>query len=261
MAKRPFQLFTLGDDNEDRLLNMLNPGTAYVFSQDDKVSGVGQFVARNRVDGQYYFVVDAPVKEGEHRLIINAVLNLTFRTDGKVCDIDRFDASEVFNKAMIIDPSDKAELYYIWNGEYVGNAMLWWGPDGGGYTCNIERAGKYTLEDALRINKSRGTDIPFPVSHIDAILTKIVDAQNLHHFRGIHPANASPEKNHIIRDLGAEVYLGRISEHSYEWQNSRDNAMRFTVVEAIGQVQELRRRRPDEEFDILYHSAPSDVAQ
>lgn len=61
------------------------------------------------------------------------------------------------------------ELYYIEAvGKFVGNAMLWWRPDGNGYTANLDEAGKYTREKAERI--CSGFDVKdraWPVSYID----------------------------------------------------------------------------------------------
>jgi hypothetical protein len=48
--------------------------------------------------------------------------------------------------------------YYILDARScVGNCALWWGPDGKGYVCELDKAGLYTLEDA---NSHRATDIP-----------------------------------------------------------------------------------------------------
>lgn len=57
------------------------------------------------------------------------------------------------------------KLYYIQNG-YVGNAILWWGVEGKGYTTDIEKAGKYTKEEAKKIIK-RPQDIAWLCSHVD----------------------------------------------------------------------------------------------
>lgn len=59
------------------------------------------------------------------------------------------------------------EMYYIQDTrQYVGNAILWWGIDGGGYTCDITKAGKYTYEQAKRICE-RKTDRAWACSYID----------------------------------------------------------------------------------------------
>jgi hypothetical protein len=46
--------------------------------------------------------------------------------------------------------------------QYVGNCVLWWCPDGGGYTTQIDEAGRYSEEKAKEIARNRDTDIPWP---------------------------------------------------------------------------------------------------
>lgn len=46
--------------------------------------------------------------------------------------------------------------FVIWAQDY----SLYWGPNRGGYTSNLARAGRYTREEADSIAKVRGTDIP-----------------------------------------------------------------------------------------------------
>ncbi len=57
------------------------------------------------------------------------------------------------------------ELYYIQNG-YVGNAILWWGINGAGYTCDITKAGKYTRKETDQIIQ-RPEDRAWPCEYID----------------------------------------------------------------------------------------------
>lgn len=39
------------------------------------------------------------------------------------------------------------DLYYIQDSRsYVGNCVVFWGKDGGGYVCDITKAGLYTYE-------------------------------------------------------------------------------------------------------------------
>lgn len=76
----------------------------------------------------------------------------------------------------------KEKLYYIQNG-YVGNAMCWWAKDSRGYTCDINKAGRYTHEEAKQIIK-RPEDIAWLCSHVDnnSLAHKMtIDAQYLNH--------------------------------------------------------------------------------
>jgi len=59
----------------------------------------------------------------------------------------------------------KEELYYIQNG-WVGNAILWWGKESFGYTTEIDKAGKYTKEEAKKII-NRPEDKAWLCSHVD----------------------------------------------------------------------------------------------
>lgn len=71
-------------------------------------------------------------------------------------------------------------LYYIQNG-YVGNAILWWAIDSRGYTTELEKAGKFTKEEAEGIIK-RPEDIAWPCDYIDSRTRAhkvIVDSQYL----------------------------------------------------------------------------------
>ena len=68
-------------------------------------------------------------------------------------------------------------LFYVQDSRsYVGNSVLWWGPDGQGYTTHIDKAGKYTAAQAKRM---RPTDVPWPVEEVDAIWSHHVDMQHL----------------------------------------------------------------------------------
>lgn len=75
------------------------------------------------------------------------------------------------------------KLYYIQDKRsFHGNALIWWGKDGGGYTSNLSDAGKYPEDRAKKICLSRGSDVAWPVDYIDGnkdALKIIVDAQYL----------------------------------------------------------------------------------
>ena len=58
---------------------------------------------------------------------------------------------------------------------YVGNFLLFWGPDRRGYTVDLDKAGKYTLEEALKIEKLRGTDKAIPLEVAERATIRVVD--------------------------------------------------------------------------------------
>lgn len=41
--------------------------------------------------------------------------------------------------------------YFIWNGQYIGNSLVFWRKGKSGYTTNIEEAQQFTLEEAKSI--------------------------------------------------------------------------------------------------------------
>lgn len=55
-------------------------------------------------------------------------------------------------------------LYFIQDARgSVGNCGSWWAPNGAGYVCCIDDAGKYTGAHAAGL---RGTDVPWPVAYV-----------------------------------------------------------------------------------------------
>lgn len=76
-------------------------------------------------------------------------------------------------------------MFYIQNRLPVGNCVQWWADGGHGYTCDLDRAGKYTREEALRIVRGRpAIDKAWPVEEIDRLANRHFDSQKL---RGLSP--------------------------------------------------------------------------
>ncbi|TFG63462.1 MAG: hypothetical protein E4H32_04360 [Nitrospirales bacterium] len=74
------------------------------------------------------------------------------------------------------------QLFYIQDSRsYVGNEVVWWRPDGAGYTTDILDAGKYTFEQAKKICE-RDSDRAWPCEFVDSNtkVIVIVDMQKLH---------------------------------------------------------------------------------
>ena len=59
------------------------------------------------------------------------------------------------------------EMYYIRNEGYLGNALIWWKEDRRGYTCDINKAHKFTITEAVNICKIRSEDTFYKCSYID----------------------------------------------------------------------------------------------
>ncbi len=69
--------------------------------------------------------------------------------------------------------------YYIRNEGYLGNALIWWGRDRNGYTCDINNAHKFTKEEAEKICK-RPQDSAYSCKYIDNLFEAqklIIDSQ------------------------------------------------------------------------------------
>lgn len=83
------------------------------------------------------------------------------------------------------------DLYLIQDSRsYVGNSILWWRPDGQGYTIDFDDAGRYTKERAFSQHRSRKTDVPWKLSEIAPLVgPRPIDAQRLP--RAVHVQSRS----------------------------------------------------------------------
>ncbi|WP_053091063.1 hypothetical protein [Stenotrophomonas maltophilia] len=71
-------------------------------------------------------------------------------------------------------------MFYIQDTrQFVGNCPVWWAPNGGGYVTRLDEAGRYTEQEAVKKNRTRDTDIPWPCAEIDAIARPTVDFQHM----------------------------------------------------------------------------------
>jgi hypothetical protein len=74
-------------------------------------------------------------------------------------------------------------FYYIQNKGYVGNSLCWWKKGGSGYTCDLNKAWKVTLEEAKAICHGRPKeDFMRPVTKMDALVQHHIDNQDMHVF-------------------------------------------------------------------------------
>ena len=71
------------------------------------------------------------------------------------------------------------ELYYIQHVKFVGNCMLFWRPNGCGYTVDLDDAWKVSKQFALNICKSRPEeDFPRLATLVDSLAKRHVDVQH-----------------------------------------------------------------------------------
>ena len=70
------------------------------------------------------------------------------------------------------------EQYYIQEPGYVGNSLIFYGPNNNGYVTNMAKAGKYSLEEATKLMKGGKDSLKlWPVSYIDSVSVINVDSQ------------------------------------------------------------------------------------
>lgn len=65
---------------------------------------------------------------------------------------------------------------------FLGNAVMWWKADRNGYTEDINKAGKFSKEEALEICRNRKSDVAYNVDYIEKntrARKTIIDAQYL----------------------------------------------------------------------------------
>lgn len=72
-----------------------------------------------------------------------------------------------------------AGRYYILCITERGDLALWWKPARCGYTTDLASAGLYMREDAERIFRIRGKDIPVPESEAEALSRRVVPLEDI----------------------------------------------------------------------------------
>jgi hypothetical protein len=72
--------------------------------------------------------------------------------------------------------------YYVQNikNGYCGNSPYWWGKNSSGYTCDIDKAHRYTKSEIiLKFTNKRDEDIIWLAEHVETAIRKHVDSQYL----------------------------------------------------------------------------------
>ncbi len=81
------------------------------------------------------------------------------------------DYAKSLAREIILEPehgTSEQEQYYIQDSSYyAGDHMLWWKPNGAGYTTDISQAGLFSKERVISQNQTRHTDIPWSKTYID----------------------------------------------------------------------------------------------
>jgi uncharacterized protein (DUF1015 family) len=96
------------------------------------------------------------------------------------------------------------EYFYIRNEGYIGNALMWW-QVGGGYTCDIRQAEKFTEERAEKICQ-RPEDTAYNTKYIDSLKEAqklIIDSQYVSDAMRLY----KPDKLRPSFEVGQIVWL------------------------------------------------------
>ncbi len=106
-------------------------------------------------------------------------------------------------------PKDEADTYLIANRGAVGNCLSFWCPNGAGYTCELEKAGRYTRADAERQALSRpDIDRAIPLTLARKAAVTHVRADHLHDLMPAppnKPVPAPPKKGEGRRRYNGET--------------------------------------------------------
>ncbi|WP_080355134.1 hypothetical protein [Stenotrophomonas maltophilia] len=81
--------------------------------------------------------------------------------------------------AQAVDLAQEPMFYIQDTRQFVGNCPVWWAPNGAGYVTRLDEAGRYTEQEAVKQNRTRDTDVPWPCAEIDAIARHTVDFQHM----------------------------------------------------------------------------------
>ncbi|WP_432592765.1 hypothetical protein [Stenotrophomonas maltophilia] len=81
--------------------------------------------------------------------------------------------------AQAVDLGAERMFYLQDTRQFVGNCPMWWGPNGSGYVTRLDEAGRYTEQEAIKQNRTRDTDVPWPCAEIDALARPTVDCQHM----------------------------------------------------------------------------------
>jgi len=67
-------------------------------------------------------------------------------------------------------------MYYIQNVNHSGDSLIWWKPDGNGYTKNLDEAWKLPQEQAFAICAARpNEDFAWPCEQVDKCAKRVLD--------------------------------------------------------------------------------------
>ena len=124
------------------------------------------------------------------------------------------------------EPPQVAEFYVMATREVVGNCCSWWRPEGRGYTCDIDDAGLYTLEE---VKGMRPTDFPVHKDVVEKCTTRHVRADHLRQ-QGLNWE--TPRRGPDIRQVVSEL-----CDLAEEFQKQDDQATAERLWELSGNLE------------------------
>lgn len=141
------------------------------------------FTYIHEVDGEYKNVIvlrdkysDIILVNGEEKRRGNYLAELKYKMEKE----ERMKEHEKLIEKINLYPNDS--YFYIQDRRsYVGNSVLWFGPNNRGYTIDIDKAGKYSKEEIIDLfkNGKRETDIIWPADEVENNIKRHVDSQYL----------------------------------------------------------------------------------
>jgi hypothetical protein len=76
--------------------------------------------------------------------------------------------------------TDEPKDYVVWyTRNFSGDCVIFWRPDGNGYTTNLDEAGRYTKTQAEEIATRRGLEKAVPLKAAEAAARRHVTADGL----------------------------------------------------------------------------------
>lgn len=86
--------------------------------------------------------------------------------------------------------------YVVWyTGNYNGDCVIWWGPDRSGYVTDLDKAGRYTEEEAKSIEAMRGKERAIPLKVAEAAVCRHVTSPQL--YRSLEAAGLVTPEMHF----------------------------------------------------------------
>lgn len=110
-----------------------------------------------------------------NHLLANTDLEAIYFGSVKECETYLYDNKKAgihlqiipLNTEELLSANRKEKQFYIQAG-YVGNSILWWGINSRGYTTNIQKAGRYSEEETMKIINNRpDIDMAWSCEHVD----------------------------------------------------------------------------------------------